>query len=84
MITVIPAATRGTATIDAYEAIRTAKKIFVQTKKHPSIEWVCELRPDAVSMDDLYDECFDFDELNRAIADRLVSSGDDAAYVALG
>ena len=56
MITVIPAATRGTATIDAYEAIRTAKKIFVQTKKHPSIEWVCELRPDAVSMDDLYDE----------------------------
>lgn len=74
-ITIIPLATPGTISGASIEAVKAAEKLYVQTTKHFCAEIVLQLRSDAVSMDDLYDECSDFDELNERLADRLTSGG---------
>ena len=74
-ITIIPLATPGTISGASIEAIKAADKLYVQTAKHFCAEIVSRLRSDAAGMDDLYDECSDFDELNERLADRLTSGG---------
>ena len=74
-ITIIPLATPGTISGASIEAIKAADKLYVQTAKHICADIVFRLRSDAAGMDDLYDECSDFDELNERLADRLTSGG---------
>lgn len=81
-IKIIPLATPETISNGALEALKTADKLYVQTLKHPCAGIVNEMRPDAVPMDDIYDSCEDFDELNRRIAERL-TCGESCAYAVL-
>lgn len=74
-LTIIPLATPKTISSQSIEAIKEAETLYVQTCKHFCSDIVSELRSDAISMDDLYDKCEDFDELNDNIADRLTSGG---------
>ena len=74
-ITIIPLATPSTISGASIEAIKAADKLYVQTAKHICADIVFRLRSDAAGMDDLYDECSDFDELNERLADRLTSGG---------
>ena len=52
-----------------------AEARFVQTKQHPFIEKY-GLTGNYTSMDDLYSDSEDYDELNRAIAGRLVEAAE--------
>ncbi|MBO4383858.1 MAG: nucleoside triphosphate pyrophosphohydrolase [Clostridia bacterium] len=63
---------------------------FVQTAEHPFIKGL-SLREGYVSMDDLFENADDYDELNRLIAGRLIEAAEDmseggrcAAYLTLG
>lgn len=64
-------------------ALRQAKRIFLQTRKHPSAAAVGSLGLSYETMDDLYESAGDFDALNASIAIRLAEAG-DCAYVATG
>lgn len=70
-------------TLKSVETIKSAKRVFVQTKLHPMSRTVLSLRPDAESMDDLYETAEDFDALADAIAERLIKAG-DCAYAFTG
>lgn len=52
-----------------------AEARFVQTKEHPFIKKY-EFTGNYTSMDDLYADCEDYDELNRAIAGRIVEAAE--------
>lgn len=85
-LTIIPLATPKTITVEAVNAIRNANILFVQTMQHPCanpIRELCGAEMIINSIDDLYEKCEDFDELNRCIADRL-TSGESCAYAVLG
>lgn len=70
-LTVIPLATPQTVPQSSLEAVKTVNRLFLQTAEHICSAAALRIRPDAASMDDLYRECFDFDELNERIAERL-------------
>lgn len=53
----------------------SAEARFVQTTEHPFIKKM-ELDGKYTSMDDLYESCSDYDELNRCIAGRLVEEAE--------
>ena len=80
---IAPLATPGNMTEAAKAAVRGADKLFLQTARHPSAQWIIESGASFVTMDDLYEQCADFDQLNRAIAQRLISAG-DAVYASPG
>lgn len=82
-ITIIPLSTPRTISDAAVSLLVSSKLLYVQTLKHCTTDIVTRMRPDAVSMDELYDTCADFDELNARIAERLVSS-DSCAYAVPG
>ncbi len=82
-ITIIPLSTPKTITLNAAAMISDAQVLYVQTMKHRCADIVASIRPDAISMDDLYDTCMDFDELNARIADRL-TAGESCTYAVLG
>ncbi|MCR5809775.1 MAG: nucleoside triphosphate pyrophosphohydrolase [Clostridiales bacterium] len=52
-----------------------AEARFVQTTEHPFIKKL-GLSGNFVSMDDLYESCEDYDELNKCVAGRLVESAE--------
>jgi len=80
---IVPLCAPAALTAQGRDVIENAKTLFLQTKRHPSAKTVEEIRPDARSMDDLFESCEDFDELNRRIAERLADAG-DCVYVATG
>ena len=82
-LTIAPLSTPETLTLSAWKAIETAPMLYLQTKEHPSARPVIEAGLSFVSMDDLYADASDYDELNAAIADRLTSGG-SAVYAVMG
>lgn len=83
-ITIAPLATPGHTTGAAFEAIKSAKLLFLQTVDSPCASPFLALGLPYVSMDDLYEGSEDFDQLNRAVADRLCADGQDAVYAVCG
>ena len=57
------------------ELFEKAEARFVQTTEHPFIKKL-GLSGNFTSMDDLYESCEDYDELNRCIAGRLVEAAE--------
>ena len=82
-ITIAPLSTPQTVTRACLDAVLRAKTLYLQTTEHPSAKPVLEAGLAFVSMDDLYEASEDFDALNEAIAERLVS-GDDCVYAVMG
>lgn len=82
-IVLVPFLAADLVTLSAVDAIRSAERVFLQTKLHPMSKRALALRPDAETMDDLYETAEDFDALADAIAQRLVSAR-DCAYVFTG
>ncbi|MCH5278501.1 MAG: nucleoside triphosphate pyrophosphohydrolase [Christensenellaceae bacterium] len=90
-ITIIPLATPETMTTEVRSAIAECTMLYFQTEKHPCAAPAVLLRQESKAlpyqtMDDLYDECEDFDQLNERIASRLTSDEktDDIGYAVLG
>ena len=83
ILTIAPLCTPGSVSAAAQSAINSANRLFLQTDAHQSAEWIKAAGIAYTSMDDLYGECFDFDELNDAIAARLMC-GEDAVYAVPG
>ena len=82
-ITIAPLSTPQTLTRAAWDAVLCASKLYLQTAEHPSAGPVLDADLPFVSMDDLYESSDDYDALNDAIADRLVSDG-DCVYAVMG
>jgi tetrapyrrole methylase family protein/MazG family protein len=82
-ITIAPLSTPQTLTRAAWDAVLCASKLYLQTAEHPSAGPVLDAGLPFVSMDDLYESSDDYDALNDAIADRLVSDG-DCVYAVMG
>ncbi len=82
-ITIAPLSTPQTLTNTAWDAVLHAASLYLQTKEHPSAKPVTDAGIPFTSMDDLYESSGDFDALNAAIADRLVSGG-DCVYAVMG
>lgn len=81
-ITIAPLSARQSQTFAAMEAVKQAEKLFLQTELHPFSMAVQGLSYTA--MDDLYAESEDFDELQEAIAHRLLASEEDCVYAVTG
>lgn len=82
-LTVAPMALPESIPMCAYKTIKSARRVFLQTEKHPSAAW---LRAEGVqyeSMDGIYDSVNDFDELNKAVANELIC-GEDAVFAVCG
>ena len=71
-------------TFAAREAIRSAERLVLQTEKTAAAAWIKNECLAFTSMDKLYDRSETFDELNRAIADALVSGDADTVYAVSG
>ncbi len=82
-ITIAPMSTPQTLTRAAWDAVSHAETLYLQTTEHPSAKPVLDEGLPFTSMDDLYENAEDFDALNEAIADRLVS-GNDCVYAVMG
>ena len=82
-LVIAPLSVPGSVSCAAQTAILNSYKLFLQTDAHPSAEWIASSGIEYTSMDDLYGECYDFDELNDAIAQRLMC-GQDAVYAVPG
>ncbi len=83
VLTIVPLSTPGSIGISAQTALLNTYDLFLQTDAHPSAEWIKAAGIPYTSMDDLYGGCYDFDELNDAIAARLMC-GRDAVYAVPG
>ena len=82
-LTIAPLSTPETMTKAAWQAVRSAPALYLQTREHPSARPVLEAGLSFISMDDLYGEALDYDALNASIADRLTSGG-SAVYAVMG
>ena len=82
-IIIAPLSTPKTLTRAAWDAVSCAKALYLQTAQHPSAAPVLDSGLPFVSMDDLYESAADFDALNEAIANRLVS-GESCVYAVMG
>jgi tetrapyrrole methylase family protein/MazG family protein len=80
---IVPLCAPAAMTRQGRSAIEHAKTLFIQTARHPSADAVAAIRRDGQTMDDLFESCEDFDELNQKIAQRLTGAG-DCVYVATG
>lgn len=58
-------------TIQTSEALLNARKLILRTSQHPVAAWLDEKNIAYATMDALYDQYWDFDELHFAIAQRL-------------
>lgn len=82
---IVPLSMPQSITHEAYKAITssTDTRIFLQTEHHPSAKFIINENIAHVSMDDIYDGVYDFDELNEKIAERLIC-GENAIYAVCG
>ncbi len=69
---ICPLSTPSTISIKSLETCNSATRLFAQTKLSPVMLPLSDLSYE--TMDDLYDSSEDFDELNIAIASRLVDA----------
>ncbi len=53
--------------------MQQADIVFIQTKRHPAVEELLKLGVRAEFLDDLYQQACDFDELNAAVAQRILA-----------
>ena len=83
-LTIAPLSTPLSITAAAQQAIIAADRLFIQTEQHPSAYWLKDSGIEYGSMDDLYESCYDFDELNAAIAQRLLEGDTDTVYAPVG
>lgn len=83
-LTIAPLATPGHTTAAAWEAVKTAKHLYLQTVESPCAAPLLALGLPYAAMDELYETAADFDQLNAAIADRLCGPGQDAVYAVCG
>lgn len=83
-LTIVPLSTPKNISLAAMEAVKGAKKLFLQTVEHPSCAWIREANIPFESMDALYCGSADFDALSAAVADRLTSLDTDAVYAVPG
>ncbi len=83
-LTIVPLSTPGSITAAAKDAVIHAEKLFLQTAEHPSCAWMLQAGLAYTSMDELYTNSGDFDTLNAAIVDRLISCESNAAYAVPG
>lgn len=72
-ITVVPLGPGdpGLLTLETAEALRGAKRLILRTGQHPVADWLTAQSIAYETLDSLYDDCWDFDELNDAIARKL-------------
>lgn len=82
-ITIAPLSVPGFLSEASREAIYGAKRLFLQSARHPAAKWLVSEGLPFVSMDDLYEKSEDFDALNLEAAKRLLC-GEDAVYAVLG
>lgn len=82
-ITIAPLSTPQTMTRAAWDAVLHTDTLYLQTSEHPSAKPVLDAGLIFTTMDDLYESAEDFDELNEAIAKRLISGG-DCVYAVMG
>ena len=82
-LTIAPLSIPGSITTASQSAIEHAGRLFLQTADSPCARWITDAGLPYVSMDDLYDSSYDYDELNQAIAARLMC-GCDAVYAVSG
>ena len=82
-LTIAPLSIPGSITTASQSAIEHAGSLFLQTADSPCARWITDAGLPYVSMDDLYDSSYDYDELNQAIAARLMC-GCDAVYAVSG
>lgn len=82
-VTIAPLSTPKTLTRAAWETVLHAETLYLQTAEHPSAKPVTDAGLAFVSMDDLYERAEDFDALNDAVAERLVSGG-ECVYAVMG
>lgn len=61
----------GLMTLQTAEALRSAKQLVLRTEQHGVTAWLQDQGIPYSTMDALYDEYWDFDELHAAIASRL-------------
>ena len=61
----------GLLTLQTAEALRSAKHLVLRTGQHGVAQWLQEQEIPFTTLDALYDEYWDFDELHSAIATRL-------------
>jgi len=73
----------GQLTMDAARAIREADAVVLRTARHPVAEWLTGEGISYSSLDDLYETHEDFDSLYAAMADRLLSMGEDTVLLAV-
>ena len=83
-LTIAPLSTPLSITAAAQQAIIAADRLFIQTEQHPSAYWLKDSGIEYGSMDDLYESCYDFDELNAAVAQRLLEGDTDTVYAPVG
>lgn len=83
-ITIAPLASPDFLSLKAWNCIVSADRLFLQTERHPFAEIVKTSQFTYTSMDDLYDAAEDFDELNEAIAGRLIGCGEECVYATTG
>ncbi len=82
-IIIAPLSTPETVTRAAWDAVLSARTLYLQTTLHPSAAPVLREGLAFVSMDDLYEQAENFDLLHAAIAARLVS-GTSCVYAVMG
>ena len=82
-ITIVMFPAPAALTLAQQNALTSGLPVFVQTKLHPSADYLRGQQIDVLSMDDLFESSDDFDALNDAIAERLCNMG-DCVYVATG
>lgn len=82
-LTIAPLGTKYGMTAAAREAVTSAERLCLQTENHLSCSWVIDSRSSYETMDDIYSDAYDFDELNERIAKRLIT-GQNTVYAPLG
>lgn len=83
-LTIVALSTPGSVAVAAMTAVRNAKKLYLQTARHPSVKWILDERLPYESMDGLYEQARSFAALNAAIADKLTAGAVDAVFAVPG
>ncbi|MBQ2953452.1 MAG: nucleoside triphosphate pyrophosphohydrolase [Clostridia bacterium] len=64
-------------TVQSLEALRTARRLILRTARHRTAQWLQEEGVPFSDFDALYDQYEDFDEMHRAMAERLWQMAQD-------
>ena len=64
------------------QALKSASPLFLRTGRHPIVSWLDSLQIPYSTLDQLYDDSEDFDQLNRKAAELLIckASGSEIVY----